>query len=309
MHSDSMNWWACPRDGHYPLVLSTSDGAADEVREGGLLCPRCGNTYAIRDGIPDFLLFEDEESAQLKQDELDSRERELDWPTEMREVYESRLEADSVLARLQPSAQDRVLDAGCGLGRITRRVLDSGATVVAADFSRARLKVLRAHTAPADRVELAVADANHLPLRPNSFTKILCTQVLEHLPTPELRRAFIGELFELLVPGGELVLTVYNFDQAKRRRGLPREGKHESGIFYHCYEPRELRADLQGFEVREVCGIRHYLRGSYKLKIFPRLGRLGHAIDRALEGIPALSLRYGSLLLAHAVKPIRRSVS
>jgi SAM-dependent methyltransferase len=300
MRIDSLSLWACPRDGHFPLTLSAPEAPAADIRAGALTCPRCGSAYPIRDGIPDFLLLEEDESGRIKRMELESREQELDWPTEFQQVYESRVEAEAVLARLQLSPHDLMLDAGCGFGRITRRALDTGAEVVAADFSFARLRTLRTHTGPGDRVELAVADANHLPLRPATFTKILSTQVLEHLPAPDLRRAFVRKLLELLKPGGALVLTAYNFDEAKRRRGEPAEGYHNSGVFYHCYNAAELRADLQDFEVKEITGIRHYMRGMYKLR---RSGRVGYAVDHLLEKMPALSLRFGSLLLAHAVKP------
>lgn len=303
MHTDTLQRWACPRYGHYPLGLDIEQAEGDEICTGSLTCPQCGGVYEIRSGIPDFLVFEDDESAQLKRTELESRQHELEWPTELREVYEAQLEAEAVLARLCPTSEDHVLDAGCGFGRITCQILESGARVTAIDFSRTRLELLRQHTNRLDRVALAVADANHLPLQPNTFSKVISTQVLEHLPTPELRQAFLRKLFDSLVPGGELVLTVYNYDHSKQRRNYPREGYHDSGIFYHCYMPAELQTELSDFEVHEICGIRHYLKGSYKLKLFARLGRLGYAIDHAVEKIPALSLRYGSLLLAHAVKP------
>ncbi len=150
--------------------------------------------------------------------------------------------------------------------------------------------------------DLAIAELNHLPFVPGTFTKILSTQVLEHLPTAKLRRAFIGRLLDLLAPGGALVLTVYNYDAGKQRFGEPKEGFHDSGIFYHCYDAAELRAEMNGGQVQEICGICHHLRGTYKLKLFPRLGSLGCWFDHMLEKIPAVSLRYGSLLLARVVK-------
>ena len=245
MRTDSLSLWACPRDGHFPLTLSAPEAPAADIRAGALTCPRCGSAYPIRDGIPDFLLLEEDESGRIKRMELESREQELDWPTEFQQVYESRVEAEAVLARLQLSPHDLMLDAGCGFGRITRRALDTGAEVVAADFSFARLRTLRTHTGPGDRVELAVADANHLPLRPATFTKILSTQVLEHLPAPDLRRAFVRKLLELLKPGGTLVLTAYNFDE--ENGGRANGGELSQLVFYHCYNAAARRP--AGFEV------------------------------------------------------------
>lgn len=48
------------------------------------------------------------------------------------------------------------------------------------------------------------ADAHTLPFVDGSFDVVLCTEVLEHLPEPQ--RA-IDEMFRVLTPGGELLLT------------------------------------------------------------------------------------------------------
>jgi trans-aconitate methyltransferase len=45
------------------------------------------------------------------------------------------LMAESLVEALQPSAHDRILDLGCGDGFLTRRIAESGATVVGVDYS------------------------------------------------------------------------------------------------------------------------------------------------------------------------------
>lgn len=300
MKRESLELFACPRDRASPLLLTTLDPGTD-VESGALTCPRCATAWPIRDGVANFLLLERGDTARTKESEIRAREQELQWPSRRLERYERRLEAESVLARLRPNPRDILLDAGCGLGVITTRIAATGARVFATDFAQARLGVLLGHLRRTDQVEPAVADVNHLPFRPATFTRIVSTQVLEHLPTRELRRAFVCRLYDLLSPGGSLVLTVYNHDRTRRRTGKPREGHHRSGIFYHCYDPDELRDDVQPFRIAELCGIRHQFRGSYKLQFFARLGALGARIDHALEA-SRLSLAYGSLLLVHGVK-------
>jgi SAM-dependent methyltransferase len=49
-----------------------------------------------------------------------------------------------------------------------------------------------------------IGDAQALGIRDASFEVVLCTEVLEHLPEPQ--RA-IDEIFRVLVPGGQLLLT------------------------------------------------------------------------------------------------------
>lgn len=49
-----------------------------------------------------------------------------------------------------------------------------------------------------------VADAHNLPFADGEFEVVLCSEVLEHLHTPE--RA-VSEMYRVLQPGGELILT------------------------------------------------------------------------------------------------------
>jgi len=49
-----------------------------------------------------------------------------------------------------------------------------------------------------------VGDAHSLPFKDGEFEQILCTEVLEHLHTPEVA---IGEMMRVLKPGGTLLLT------------------------------------------------------------------------------------------------------
>lgn len=54
-----------------------------------------------------------------------------------------------------------------------------------------------------------VADALHLPFKDEAFERILLTDVIEHLPPRSERRA-LSEIFRVLVPCGELILTTPN---------------------------------------------------------------------------------------------------
>lgn len=238
---------------------------------------------------------------ELQQRERQRRERILDFAADRRLRYEWRIEDEAVLRRLRPRPGERILDAGCGIGRLTRQLLRAGADVVALDFAHARLRHLRAQ-APRGRLALAQADLTRLPLSPMAaFDAIVCTQVLEHLPTPEARQALLAAFRSRLRPGGRLLLTVYNYSAPWRQRGEPKQGIHPSGIFYHAYDARELAAELSGFTLRELCGVINLLPHTYRL--FPLLGASGRACDHYASHHAALSHKWGHLLLAHAVRP------
>lgn len=302
MDIQSLDWWACPDDGHFPLITRNLDKHGNRIISGELICEKCSKIYSIQDEIPNFVLLEGGENGEIKRAEIDARSQELEWPTNKRQLYKLGLEASAVNKRLRTVPGDTILDAGCGYGWITQKILERGPNMFAVDFARPRLELFRSKTT-GNRLELAAADINHLPFRPQKFNKIISTQVLEHLPTWELRRAFVSRLYELLVPGGSLVLTVYNYDIGRQKSSFEKEGYHESGIFYHCYTADELATDLSDFEIMEICGIQHHLPGEYKTQLFSRLSRIGLLIDHAIEKIPRVSLKYGHLLLAHARKP------
>ncbi|MGH9474847.1 MAG: class I SAM-dependent methyltransferase [Terriglobales bacterium] len=234
----------------------------------------------------------------LQRHERACRERVLSYRATRRTRYEWRVEREAVMARLRPHSGLRVLDAGCGIGRISLAALGAGAEVVAVDFAFARLRQLRQQAPAWARLRVCQADLTRLPVRAAQFEAIVCTQVLEHLPGAAGRRALLAAFARLLLPGGRLLLTVYNHSCAWRRRGLPREGVHESGIFYHCYEADELRSELADFEVLELCGVSNLLPHTWRL--FPLLGPLGRFLDHRAEGNPAVSQDCGQLLLAHA---------
>ncbi|TSC61725.1 MAG: group 1 glycosyl transferase, partial [Parcubacteria group bacterium Gr01-1014_106] len=57
------------------------------------------------------------------------------------------------------------------------------------------------------RVELRVGDVGSVPYGDHTFTKIICSEVLEHLPNPV---GALRELRRVLMPSGTLAVTVPN---------------------------------------------------------------------------------------------------
>ena len=103
----------------------------------------------------------------------------------------------------------RVLDLGCGAGKLGQALAERGHWVVGADLSEAMLR--RALPARGGRNREAVsflrADAELLPFRNNSFDVVCCLGLLEYL---EHDRLILQQIDSLLRPGGLLVLTLPN---------------------------------------------------------------------------------------------------
>ncbi len=90
---------------------------------------------------------------------------------------------------------DRGLDVGCG----SSVILDALPGVVGLDVSLPKLRFMRGHL----RNALVAADVRSLPFADGIFDLLICSQVIEHIPSDA--RVF-GELRRLLRRGGVLVI-------------------------------------------------------------------------------------------------------
>lgn len=76
-----------------------------------------------------------------------------------------------------------ILEAGCGAGRFTSILANTGATLVAMDFSSA-VDVSAEVNGKAENVVFAQADILDLPFEPGAFDRVFCHGVIQHTPDP-----------------------------------------------------------------------------------------------------------------------------
>lgn len=116
--------------------------------------------------------------------------------------------------RLGAKPGDLVLDMGCGAGRHAFETVRRGCRIVALDQSLEELVDVRnTFAAMIEAGELhdqvqgqpVSADALKLPFADETFDRIICSEVLEHIPDDQTA---IGELARVLRPGGSIAVTV-----------------------------------------------------------------------------------------------------
>lgn len=111
------------------------------------------------------------------------------------------------------SPGDRVLDLGCGEGRHTLSAyLEPGVQAIGIDLSLEDLKTTRSRfsefeeaAASESSFSLASANALALPFPDSCFDKVICSEVLEHIP--DYRGALL-EIQRVLKPGGLFCASV-----------------------------------------------------------------------------------------------------
>lgn len=191
-----------------------------------------------------------------------------------RRVWTDELRA--VAALLGPLSGRRVLDAGCGDGRLAVVLAGEGARVVGADIDVSMLRAARARGKEA-KVELSLvaADVARVPLASESFDTIVAVTTLCFVPDP---RAAARELARLLRPGGRLVIGELgrwsSWALSRRLRALLRPGPWRAARFW-------TRSALIRL-VREVDLVPGDVRGAV---FYPRnetLGRILSPLDPLL---------------------------
>ena len=179
-------------------------GRVDENAVVPLICAQCKASYQIVRGISRFVpigTYADSFGFQWNQHartQLDScsgttitRDRFLittEWPSKL--------------------PGETVLEAGCGAGRFTEIIAQTGASVFAFDLSTA-IDVNKSNNGRFDNVTFFHADILKIPLPYESFDRVVSLGVIQHTPHP--KSAFMS-LINFLKPGGHFACDIYDLE-------------------------------------------------------------------------------------------------
>ncbi len=107
-----------------------------------------------------------------------------------------------LLVRHVPKGDTRVLDAGCGEGRLAELIAEKGFEVTGFDDSEASIAQARARLPEA---KFWVGTMDQIKLEDSSVDAVVSGEVLEHLDDD---KAAVREMFRILKPGGTAVVSV-----------------------------------------------------------------------------------------------------
>ena len=153
----------------------------------------------------------------------------------------------------------RVLDAGCGNGRLYEYLQKRDIQYVGIDGSGPLIKIAKKRHPEA---EFCVDELHTLKSVSGDLDAIFCIAAFHHLPSVALRRQALQSMRALLKKDGVLILTVWNLYQKKYRKPRLRaafsflnhfglkyawndvwipSGKEKPKRYYHAFRPGELR--------------------------------------------------------------------
>lgn len=190
----------CP-DGHRGL----------DRHDGALTCAVCGRRFALTGDYLD-LRPSDAFAEQTKYlDEslhVDRRHETVSPP-----LLAAAVRNDMLRAMLAPNRGDRVVDLGCGSGRVLLWNRDLGAYQVGIDVSPFFAGEARAG------VDLILGDLRRLPFGDAAFTKAYALDVVEHLSRESLADV-LGEAARVLEAGGRLFIYSHVRKNSRLAYGL-----------------------------------------------------------------------------------------
>jgi len=125
-------------------------------------------------------------------------------------IYEQEGRLLTVLSLVDFPEAGTVLDVGCGTGWLTKQYAKlTQCQVIGIDFSEQSIAIAsdEAIKEGLSNIKFEVMDAEGLEFDSDSFDRIVCSEVLEHLLQPEKA---LNEMHRVLKPTGQIVVTTPN---------------------------------------------------------------------------------------------------
>lgn len=167
------------------------------------------------------------------------------WENEYtRSTWRGPYSIEPMKARLNKGA--RVLDVGCGSGKMLAPLARAGFGIMGVDICRGALLTLADH-------RTVQGDARSLPFKDRIFNGAVCYDVLQHLLEGE-RSAAVREMRRVLVPGGLLFIQVFGNKDMRYGGTLvePDTFRRHTGIIYHYFTEEEVKSMLSGFTLLQM---------------------------------------------------------
>ena len=207
------------------------------------------------------------------------------------------------MGELLPARGRRILEVGCGFGRMADIYRDRFDELVLSDPSLSLLSHARERLG--DRATYVAADVNRLPFRADAFDAVLMVRVFHHLPESS---PVLAELARVISGGGTLV---FNYSNKRNLSRIVRFGLRRCDSPF-TLAPERVLPSLYGHHpafVAERLRAQHFSDVCYRGagvvdKVAPRLGGLGNSVPPGVAlARPLGAVKLGPLVSASARAP------
>ena len=298
----------CNTDAGELVLIEELRADADGLLDAVLRCKICGADFRIEEGIacllPDQLSSEAWHEMRIR-DTIDydctNPSPFVPPPDGWRSLLSDMLEVPAHLDELQTKPTSTVLELACGDGRFTTLIAQTGARILAVDFSINALRLL-AHRLPAGaRVGRVHADINQLHLASRAFDRAL---TLTPLISRDERMNMFRKIALAMTDDGRYVGSFEHDDLNRRLLGLPLSRRYsKDGILIEHLTTKTLRREAAPyFSTLRVRPIR--ARVPLVTKLLPALAQPFLRLVAVLPFVRHL----GELLLLTAQNPVRLPV-
>lgn len=204
------------------------------------------------------------------------------YRTESDDFFESgAAEVDEFLefAGASLNKSDRLLEIGCGVGRMTRRLAELAGTVIASDVSGEMLSRARENLSARSNITfLELSGPGELPLADEAVTAVFSYITMQHVPTATAQERYFAESLRVLAPGGWMLIQY-------RKSGIRPRILDWMGHLAHLAKGRRtLSRAWRGSRIREEV-LRGFVTENVSIEILPHGGRHMWAFARKGPGL------------------------
>ncbi|MEV1314979.1 class I SAM-dependent methyltransferase [Micromonospora arborensis] len=165
---------------------------------------------------------------------------------------------DAFVAAVTSRGDARVLDAGCGPGRMSRYLAERGCQVQGLDLSPGMIAMARR-----DQPDLmfTVGSLTALPYSDDQFAGVLLWYSTIHTPPAGQARIF-AEAARVLRPTGHLLIGFQAGEGTRDLSAAYRRFGHEIHLERHHYRADQVAAEIEAAGLREECRLVRRARGT-----------------------------------------------
>ena len=155
---------------------------------------------------------------------------------------------DAFAAAVSADDDPRVLDAGCGAGRMSRYLIDRGCLVEGVDLSPGMVAMARRDLPDLD---FAVASLTALPYPDRQFAGVMLWYSIIHTPPSGLERV-VKETARIVRPGGHVLVGFQSGSGSRDLSAAYRRLGHEVRLERYRYLADEVAVLLRASGLQEV---------------------------------------------------------